>query len=150
VNLIDNTNDSIELIETGEATAEQLLTAQNFIKRLGEVYRDLKERTEAATISWIERNGDLTDGEVRYYVAPNKSTKCVDVRRTLVALLEAAGGDLDLVASVLASNPYKPAKAREVLGEASTDLFETDVTKDLKTGQPTAKRLQKADPRFIG
>lgn len=130
--------------------ADAVLSAMNLVRRLGEIHRDLKDRLEAASIQWIEVNGDLTDGEVRYYVAPNKSTKCVDLRGTFQALLDKSGGDLDSVVLCLSSGAFKPSATKEVLGDLADSLFVTEVTKDLKTGKPTGPRVQKHDPRFNG
>ena len=136
-------------VEEGNATASEVLKALDFVARIGECHRALKERAEAAAIKWIRTNGDLVDGDIRYYVGPNKSTKCLDLPGTLRALLEVSGGDLDAVVEVLSSGAFKPAKAREVLCERADGLFETKTTVDLKTGKATGPRLQKSDPRYI-
>lgn len=142
--------DAIESITNGTATSEQVLAAMNYTGLVKEAARDLSERMEAATIAWIGKNGDLVDGDIRYYVGPNKSTKCLDLPGTLRALLEVSGGDLDAVVEVLSSGAFKPGKAKEVLGEKADGLFETKETTDLKTGKATGPRLQKRDPRYIG
>jgi hypothetical protein len=140
---------AIDTIKDGTAASEQVLAAMNCVAAFKEAARDLSERMEAATIAWIGHNGDLVDGDIRYYVGPNKSTKCLDLPGTLRALLEVSGGDLDAVVEVLSSGAFKPAKAKEVLGERADGLFETKETTDLKTGKATGPRLQKSDPRFI-
>jgi ABC-type glycerol-3-phosphate transport system substrate-binding protein len=140
---------NIETVESGEATSEQVLAAMDFVVTLAFVTNELKKRMEEAAIKWIQANGDLVDGDIRYYVGPNKSTKCLDLPGTLRALLEVSGGDLDAVVEVLSSGAFKPAKAKEVLGERADGLFETKETTDLKTGKATGPRLQKSDPRFI-
>jgi hypothetical protein len=147
--LVKQCKANIDTVEAGEATPHQVLEAMEFVVTLAFVTNELKKRMEEAAIKWIQANGDLVDGEIRYYVGPNKSTKCLDLPGTLRALLEVSGGDLDAVVEVLSSGAFKPGKAREVLGERADGLFETKETTDLKTGKATGPRLQKSDPRFI-
>lgn len=145
IDIIPTTKASIEIIESGDASVDQVLQAQEFIKKLGEVYRDLKEKLEAATIAYIEKNGEIRDGERRFYVAPNKSTKCVDVRKTVEAVFEVSGGDFDVFVECLSSGAFKPAATKKVLGDRAADLFVDTETKDLKTGEIGGKRLQSVD-----
>jgi hypothetical protein len=147
--MVATCKENIETVESGEATSEQVLAALDYVVTLAFVTNELKKRMEEAAIKWIQANGDLVDGDIRYYVGPNKSTKCLDLPGTLRALLEVSGGDLDAVVEVLSSGAFKPAKAREVLGERADGLFETKETTDLKTGKATGPRLQKSDPRYI-
>lgn len=147
--IIKSCSDAIATLKSGEATQEQFLFAQEFVTKLGEVYRDLKEQLEVASIAWIEVNGEATDGTRRFYVAPNKTTKCRDVRKTAEAVLTASGGDWDVFAECLSSGAFKPAKTKAVLGENADEFFETTETKDLKTGEVGKKRLQEFDTKFI-
>lgn len=145
--IIETTLTALDVLESGMASPDQYLSAMEFVKRLGEVHRELKDRMEQATIKYIQAHGPIEDGTKRYYVAANKSTKCVDVRRTVEALLNAVGGDVDAFTDCLSSGAFKPAATKKVLGEAGADLFVTTETPDLKTGE-IKPRLQCADERF--
>lgn len=147
--IITTCNDSIATLASGEATQEQFLYAQEFVGKLSEVVRDIKDRCEAASIQWIEKNGDATDGVRRYYVGPNKSTKCLDVRKTCEAVFIVTGGDWDTFVECLSSGAFKHGATKKVLGDKADEFFETKETKDLKTGEVGKKRLQEFDPTFI-
>ena len=143
--IIPTTQAHIEIIESGDATVDQVLMAQEFIKKLGEIHRELKEKLELATIAYIEKNGEIRDGERRFYVGPNKSTRCVDVRKTVEAVFEVSGGDFDVFVECLSSSAFKPAATKKVLGDKASELFIDTETKDLKTGELGKKRLQEVD-----
>lgn len=133
-----------------EVTADEALQALEFRDRLKEITRELDSKIELAAIAWIEANGDLVKGEQRYYVAPNKSTKCRDVKSAIHAILKATGGDFDALVACLSSGAIKHGAARDILpGDEYEDLFETKTTADLKTGAATPKRLQKFDPNVL-
>lgn len=135
---------------TPEVAADEALQAMEFVATLKGIAKELGDKVEAAAIAWIEANGDLVKGEERYYVGPNKTTKCKSPRGTLEALLKATGGDFDAVVACLSAGAFKHGACREILaGDEYADLFETKETADLKTGKPGGKRLQKHDPRWI-
>ncbi len=145
LNIIPNCKAAIDIIESGEASQDQVLRAQEFVRVLGEVYRELKENLETATIAYIEKNGEIRDGEKRYYVGPNKSTKCLDIRKTAEAVFEVSGGDWDAFVECLSSGAFKPGHTKKLLGDKAEALFEDTETKDLKTGEVGKKRLQAVD-----
>ena len=147
--LIRTCTDAACAIIEPDATRDQVLAALDFTARLREVARELTEQVEVGAIAWVQAHGDIEDGEKRYYVAPNKSVKCLDVKGTLGAVLEVAGGDLDAVIECLSSGAFKPAKTKALLGERADEFFETTETADLKTGAAGKPRLQKFDPKFI-
>jgi hypothetical protein len=140
---------SISTVESNPvATKEDVLTALNFTKRLRELAKELSDQAEAASIAWIQANGEIIDGDIRFYVAVNKTHKCKDVKATLAALLEKSGGDLDSVTECMSTNAWKPGETKKRLGDDADKFFETIEAADLKTGIG-AKRLQKVDQKFI-
>lgn len=144
--LLKQTEDAIRTVEDGEALADHVLDALEFVARLGEVHRLLKGRLESAAIKWIEINGEIVSGDKRWYVGTNKVTKCVNVKATLEALLEKTGGDLMAVAECMSTSAWKPATTKKILGD--TSLFVTEEKPDLETGKPS-KKLKVLDPKFL-
>lgn len=140
---------SIDIAETEAATRDDVLAALEVVKRMGELYRAFKERVDAAAVVWINKHGPFEDGGRRFWVAKTKTTKCKDVRGTLVAVLEVAGGDFDRVCECLSTGAFKPAATKEMLGERADEFFETKEVDDLKTGESKAPKLQVADTRFL-
>lgn len=130
------------------ATRDDVLTALNFTRRLRELARELTDQAEAAAIEWINQNGEFTDGDTRYYVAPNKAHKCKSVKDTLAAVLEVSGGDLDTVVKCLSSSAWKPGETKKTLGDRADEFFETVETAELRTGVG-AKRLQAVNTKFL-
>lgn len=137
-------------VQSGMASADDVLRALDFLKQLKEATAKANADMEAAVIGWINANGDLSDGQVRYYVGPNKTTKCLNVRTTLEAIFEAKDGDLDALMDCLSSNPFKPATTIKLIGPRAEECFKTEEVMDLKTGKPKGDRLQKHDPQFSG
>lgn len=146
--IIIQSREAISAIENPVSTKDDVLTALGFTKRLREIAKELSDQAEAAAIAWIAANGEITEGNVRYYVAPNRTTKCKDVKATLAALLEVSGGDLDAVVECMSSGAWKPGETKKRLGDKAGDFFETTETGELKEGKPT-KRLQKVDSTFL-
>ncbi len=147
--IIQSTRNSIDRLLEADATSEDFLIAQAVLARVGEIYRELKEKVEAASIDFIERKGQVEDGEIRYYVGVNKTTKCKHLGLTCKALLDAVGGDVETMVTLLSTAAFKPGACREVLGDDWQKYFETEETKDLKTGAPSHKRLKKTNERFL-
>lgn len=144
--LITTVRASIDRVIEGGASADDVLTAMGFVAKLKELTREVSEKCEAAAIAWIEQNGQIESGDVRYYVAPNKSVKCPDLRKVVDAILSRAG--VDELVTCLSTSAFKPSAVRELLPEDELDgLFITTTTGELREGKP-AKRLQKVDGRF--
>jgi hypothetical protein len=145
---LDKVRNAIEVLNTDDATSDDALTALAFIGRLKELTRELNASVEQGVMEWIIRNGDLVDGEIRYYIGPEKKTKCNSNRQTLEAVLESVGGDMDAMAECLASDAFKPGACRTILGDSFEQHFTTTTKDDLKTGKPVRK-LQRVDQKFI-
>src|SRR5690606_22726121 len=138
----------LERTLTTAATPDQMLAAIDGVAGLKATLRRLDHLVEARAIAWIEAHGDLTCGDIRYYVGQDKKTKCRDPKATLQALLDATGGDLDAVVGHLSAGAFKHGACRATLpSERYEALFETTATPDLKTGKPL-RVLAKLDTRF--
>ncbi len=134
--IIQRTDDAISLIEIGDAKADQVLSAMAFKEQLREQVKELCDRLENAVREWIVKNGPIQDGTKRYYVGPEKTTKCEDPREVLAVMLEEGGPDL--VMRCLRSDPFKHATAKTECPRVS-DLFKTTERVELKTGKPKMK-----------
>ena len=137
----------IEALPT-RTDAEEALDLMAQVERFKALGRQLHQQLEASLIQFIEANGDIEVGEKRWYVGTDKSYKRkADIEDAVQALLEVTGGDLQAFCALLSSGALKPAACRTVLGDRFTDLFETVVEKDLKTGAPK-KAVKVFDARF--
>lgn len=147
-NPIEKLDTAIALIEDGLASKEEVMSALAFKQQLGEITRALNYRFEQAAIAWIEKNGEIEEGEKRWYVGTVTNRKCKDVRKALDAILTSCGGDLDTFVRALSSSCFKPATAMEILGETATDHFTSETVQDLKTGKP--RKALKGVPIALG
>jgi hypothetical protein len=111
--------------------------------------KELKRDFESRLLAVIEETGrDVVVNETRYYAAFPSDTKCPDRRRALRELLDAAGGDIDVVADCLASDAFKPGACRAVLPAPAFDrAFVT--TRRAKLGEGVPRReLMSMNERF--
>jgi rubrerythrin len=108
--------------------------------------RELDAMLEGLLIEWIDANGDIEIGGVRYYVGKASRVKCRDVKATLDRLLTEFGGDLDRVSICLSSSAWKHGQVRREAGEQTYEqLFETTVAPELATGKPR-REIKKSNP----
>jgi len=111
------------------------------------------EAIEQALIECIDAQGDivLSDTE-RLYVGFTKTTRSIDDQSILMAVLDAGGGNLELLTTgdggVLASQPWKHGAVRKLIGdERFGGLFTEETRKDIKTGKPV-RSVKVFDSRF--
>lgn len=112
------------------------------------VAKEVKEKAAQKLAQWIEKNGEFTIGEIRYYVGVTKDYKPTSMRAAVDALLTATGGDLDAFIEALSSNAIKPGHARKVLGEQFESVFVTTEKLDVLTGKPK-RELKSVDQRYL-
>lgn len=131
-------------------TAAKAESIAEGIGMLALVKRRVRELDEAMTndiIAWLKHNKtELVVGDVRHYVGPDKSWRCTDPKGVYEAIMQATGGDVDVMLGCLSSGAWKQGAARKVLGD--TRFFVEEVKDDLKTGKPKDK-LHKIDPKWM-
>ena len=132
----------------GSTDPADFLAVNDMIVLLKRVAREFSQMAEAAQIDFVNRNGEVTVGDVRYYVGNVNSTKCNDNKAAVQALLTVTGGDADKLAECIASDGLKPGACRTVLADQFDAHFTTTAKSDLKTGKPT-KALHRVDSRFV-
>lgn len=149
--LIEICQNNIDTVEAGIASKEEVLGAIDFVTKLGEVYRELKKRMDAAAIAYIQLNGDINIGTRRFYVtAGDKKTKCLDARKVYDAVMELAGGNKQAVFDCLCSEPWKPAATMKLLGDDAPKFFETTRKPKLNVDGEPEPVLNSVDSRFLG
>lgn len=77
----------------------------------------IRQRVEEIAIDWIKGNGQIECGTVIYSVGPQKSVRCVSAVRCMQLLLEACGGDIEMLCTYLGSNPFKHGACGTLLPE---------------------------------
>jgi len=146
IELISKADEAIALIESGEATREQVVAAMAFVDRLSAVRTNLKTRLDGACLQWVKQNGEFDDGVKKYYVGKDKTTKVKDLRHCVQTAMSVL--DVDSFILCLSTGAFKPAatiKAFEGAGldkEQIAELFDVTVSEDLK--------FKAVDKRFIG
>jgi len=147
-NQLQRCDDAIGVIETGLATREEFVAAQAFVKKLGEIQRAIRHRWEQAAIAWIEQNGEITEGEIRYYVGSETKVKCVSAPLAWKAILAAVDGDEEKAITAFKSEPFKPSVAKKLLDKQADKHFVSKTEKSLETGKPL-KKLKAVNPKFL-
>ncbi len=128
---------------------EQVMQVYERIQVVKAIVRELNAGMNQVLADWINTNGDFCVGDKRYYVGATRTTKVRDKRQAVQVLLEATAGDLDSLADLLGSQPFKHGSCKQHLTEDQyDDLFEVVESKDIKTGKPK-KGLQVLDTRFL-
>lgn len=134
------------------ASAELAAAALDKVRLWNELGRELKAKLEAAMIRFIQANGEVTIGPVRYYVGTKKTTKCLDNGEAVKSMLELGG--VELLRDVLSSSAFKHGAARKRLAELGCEdvydrLFETSEEQELKDGKAVKTvSLLSFDERF--
>ncbi|HEX8339992.1 MAG TPA: hypothetical protein VF624_03700 [Tepidisphaeraceae bacterium] len=111
--------------------------------------KGISELAKRIAITWIEHNGDLTVGDIRYSVGYPVTVKCSDPRGCGRELLRTLGGDFDEFLSVLVAQPYKHGSAAKVLDTSVyRSFFDTKSAARLINGVPE-RTLKRVDTRFV-
>lgn len=128
---------------TADAPIDQVATILDKLEGLAKRIREIREAGEPRVIEWIQKNGEIKIGGVRYYVAPDKTEKDRNHKDTIEALAASPeiDGNFQLLADCLSVNAVKPGAARKILKENFGEFFETIRGDKLK--------VQKIDEKFL-
>lgn len=132
---------------TPAASVDEIAEALTVVESFKHIAKELEVELKRRMLEHVEENGPVKIGTIRYYAGSNRTVKCRDSGVTLEALLKATGGDVEQIAKLFASQPFKHGACRDVLGDEWAKCFETADATVLKEGKPV-KELQTADVRF--
>lgn len=118
------------------------------VKAAKDLIRQIEQYLTEKMIEYIDANGEITIGDVRYYVGPKKITKCIDVPGAVAALLIASEGDFGKLCEFFTSQPLKYGACKEPLGDQWDQFFRVEEVQDLKEGKPK-KALQSVNTKFL-
>lgn len=142
-----------EILDLFSPDADEDMVAYgiNAIRYVDQGVREIKREANDALLVWLERNGDLTVGDVRHYVGKKTIEKCRDQEAALDSAFTVTGGDLARVASLLSVNAFKPGTCEGELGKEWREThFEKTVKLDPKTGKAKRTVKQVDAKRMIG
>ncbi len=135
---------------TPASSIEQIATNKGILQAMKSRIRELEAQHEEQMLEYVQANGPTTIGDVRYYAGNEKDTKDHDRNGAGDALyevcLEQCGGDVHeafrrFVSDCLASQPFKPGTAKEMLGGNFDRYFTITEKIVLKDGKPSKKVL---------
>jgi len=110
--------------------------------------KEIRAEMESRAVEWIATHGDLVLGDIRYTTGERATTKCIDVRLGLNALLTATGGEASRLAEFLKSDPFKYGSCRSILLPSLFDrIFQTECKTIFKSGRPV-RQLRRINNRF--
>jgi len=111
--------------------------------------REVRRAVEAAALAWIEANGPLDVGGIRYTAGTATAVRCLDACRCAELVLTAVGGDVTTLVAYLRSDPWKYGSVRQLLGEeAFATVFRSEHRAKLIEGHPPQRQLVRTDRRF--
>jgi hypothetical protein len=136
---------------TLEATIDQVAHASAYIEHHLRLAKEMKRLCDDAMIAWVKVNGPLVVGDnVTKVIKQEKSEKPKDKSHqpVLSAAFDAAGGDMALVAGLIASDGIKPGALKRLVGQEKFDeLYETTWKDVLRDGKPS-ERLVTQNKQF--
>lgn len=146
--IIGKVHEALAALENGNATKDQFLAAINIYDRLKEITKGLGILLDKSAVEFLNQHGDVTCGNIRYYVGTTTYTKCRDVKATLNYMLQISS--CEDIAGCLASDGLKAGASRVLLGDAFDTHFSTEVRMEMKDGKPLKpkKSLQKVNMDF--
>ena len=136
---------------SADSPADDLLAMKTRIKFQQDELRKAAAMLEKIMIDNIQAHGQITVGDIRYYVGPESDTKLQEgkLEAAVDAVLTAVGGDMAKFAGCLSTGAFKPGACEKTLDpDAFNALFVTTTQTDLKTGKPL-KKLRSVDMRFV-
>ncbi len=109
--------------------------------------QDLKRQLKDAMKPWIEANGPVVIGDVRWVLVNKKTEKVRDLKSAVMALEKAVGGEFDLFIDCLSVNAIKTGAAKKVLGNDFEKFFEVTIEKDVN--HKPIKEVVALNERFL-
>lgn len=104
----------------------------------------LYEMLDEAMLAWLSKHANSLDvGELRIYAGKTKSIKCLDKARVLGALLASDNNPADF----LVSQPYLPARVRDLMPACYEESFAEEISPDVRVkAAPKAFIKAKQEP----
>ncbi len=127
---------------TPASSIEQIAERKGILQAMKARIKELERLHDEQMLEYIDANGPIEIGDVKYYAGYEKDTKDHDRVGAANELLAACGGDFEtFVADCLASQPFKPGTAKALLGEKFPNYFTVTEKRVLKDGRPGRKVL---------
>ncbi len=106
-------------------TVGEVMMVGNDVDFLLQHLKEIKKQHTEAVIEWIKVNGEFMVGDNLYKIGKTKTVKCLNLAKTVEAVLNACGGDFAEFVQVLSSGAFKPAATANVLGDDAEQHFLT-------------------------
>lgn len=103
---------------------------------------ELQREAEAVGVVSLQQHGAQVIGDVRWYAAFDKDTKCTSPQRALDLVMTASQGDSDRFVACLSANAFKPGACRQLFEEAGIpgafdECFAVEEKPKMREGKPT-------------
>ena len=139
---------SVSRIEPA-ASMDEVLQSLMLVRFAKQAIAESEAKWKQAAIDWIKANGEIRFGSEKWWVGDSKTTKCIDVRKTVEALLEKTAGDFDHFCTMLSANALKPGACKKLLGDDFKDHFKIEVKEKLETDGSKVDQLQTMNEDFL-
>ncbi len=121
-----------------ESDFSEVLAIRNAVREHKRKATELDRLLRDRMVEWIDTFGEQETPEGRHYVGTTRTYKPArSPNQVLIFLVAATDGDLDAVAELMVSSPFKPGAVRELIGQEAFDgLFATQERLEPRTGKP--------------
>lgn len=124
IHSLDDLQQALDAL-TPQLEHDQALELLNAAVALRDRACDLHSRCLALALVWVQHNGPLTCGEVRWEARNTKKVTCRNLLATAEGLLDQLGGDVAGLVGHLQAQPFKHGSCRHTLGTTAYErLFE--------------------------
>jgi hypothetical protein len=122
---------------------DDVLAISEAIDSAYERIKELRAMRDEAMITYLIEHGPIESGEMLYCASKDKTVKCRDNGAAFLAVADAAGGDVETIAGVLASGAFKHGACRTLLGDTWDEHFETIERDKIKFSKISTRFLKK-------
>ncbi len=125
--------------KSADEAINQIMAMEVLKSNLAELSKMIEKARQEFGVDQVEKWG--RDSMMPYYVGDEKTTKCRDAKALLARLLEVS--DMDTIASLLSSDPWKQGACKAVLGEEWDKHFDVETKGKLKESEGQVAQQKK-------
>ena len=146
LNLMDLDSLLIQQDQKTRLDNDEAATLIDKIKVAKAKFREITEVLKTAELEAVDELGEVTIGEIRFYIALSKKTRqTADTDEIVGAIAEA---DLPITA-FLVKQPFKAAAVEAAVGRLLwSQFFSVEIDRDVKTGK-ARREVRGVDPQFL-
>lgn len=136
---------AVDGLDTG-ASVDSVLSAMMKVAAIKEWVRQQSETLDMRVVEWIQANGEIVNGTVRWYVGPKRKTILAKLAEEALRVLIEQKGIEHVAQNYLSANWFKHGAIKDEMPDEYKLLFTVIEEPELKEGKA---KPQKIDTRFL-